>query len=128
MFFQRIKIAGSRFVGEFVDLVHHWDQTLNLVNETIDVWIQTQRKWQYLESIFIGAEDIRLQLPDEAKKFDAIDKQFIQIMKATASDKNIVVACTSDDRLETLTTLGERLDRSQKSLTDYLDVSLSETL
>ena len=128
MFFQRIKIAGSRFVGEFVDLVHHWDQTLNLVNETIDVWIQTQRKWQYLESIFIGAEDIRLQLPDEAKKFDAIDKQFIQIMKATASDKNIVVACTSDDRLETLTTLGERLDQSQKSLTDYLDVSLSETL
>ena len=115
-------------MGEFVDLVHHWDQTLNLVNETIDVWIQTQRKWQYLESIFIGAEDIRLQLPDEAKKFDAIDKQFIQIMKATASDKNIVVACTSDERLETLTTLGERLDRSQKSLTDYLDVSLSETL
>jgi hypothetical protein len=26
--------------------------------------------------IFIGAEDIRMQLPEEAKKFDLIDKTF----------------------------------------------------
>jgi dynein heavy chain len=114
-------IAGSRFVGEFVSVVHRWDHTLNTVSDTMEVWLQTQRKWNYLESIFVGAEDIRLQLPHEAKNFDAIDKQFIQIMKATASDRNIITACTSDDRLEALTELGERLDKSQKSLTDYLD-------
>lgn len=34
-----------------------------------------QRKWMYLESIFIGG-DIRAQLPEEAKKFDNIDKTF----------------------------------------------------
>lgn len=34
----------------------------------------------YLESIFVGAEDIRLQLPEEAKKFDAIDKTFRQVL------------------------------------------------
>lgn len=33
----------------------------------------------YLESIFVGAEDIRLQLPEEAKNFDAIDKAFKQV-------------------------------------------------
>ena len=32
-------------------------------------------------------EDIRLQLPDEAKKFDQIDKAFIQIMKATNQER-----------------------------------------
>lgn len=42
------------------------------------MWYTVQRKWMYLESIFVGAEDIRLQLPEEAKKFDTIDKAFKQ--------------------------------------------------
>lgn len=37
-----------------------------------------QRKWMYLESIFIGG-DIRAQLPEEAKKFDDIDKVFKKV-------------------------------------------------
>lgn len=48
------------------------------------MWYTVQRKWMYLESIFVGAEDIRLQLPEEAKKFDAIDKAFKQA-RATCS-------------------------------------------
>lgn len=34
-----------------------------------------QRKWMYLESIFIGG-DIRSQLPEETKKFNNIDEKF----------------------------------------------------
>ena len=37
-----------------------------------------QRKWMYLESIFL-AGDIRAQLPEEAKKFDVIDKTFKKV-------------------------------------------------
>lgn len=37
-----------------------------------------QRKWMYLESIFISG-DIRAQLPEEAKKFDNIDKTFKKV-------------------------------------------------
>ena len=40
-----------------------------------------QRKWMYLESIFIGG-DIRAQLPEEAKKFDDIDKTFKKVCKS----------------------------------------------
>ena len=38
-----------------------------------------QRKWMYLEGIFIGG-DIRSQLPEEAKKFDQIDKTFKKVI------------------------------------------------
>ncbi|CAN0031129.1 unnamed protein product, partial [Ectocarpus sp. 12 AP-2014] len=71
-------MSSSRFVGSFADQVRGWERTLNRVNETLDMWYTVQRKWMYLESIFVGAEDIRLQLPEEAKKFDAIDKAFKQ--------------------------------------------------
>lgn len=118
-------IAGSRFVGTFTDRVRHWEKTLNVVSECLDVWFVVQRKWMYLEGIFIGAEDIRLQLPEEAKKFDAIDKAFKAIMGATVKNPNVVDACTSDNRLATLASLSDRLDKCQKSLSDYLDTKRS---
>ena len=37
-----------------------------------------QRKWMYLEGIFVGG-DIRSQLPEEAKRFDQIDKTFKKV-------------------------------------------------
>ena len=45
-----------------------------------------------------------MQLPEEAKKFDAIDKAFKAIMTATAKNPNVVDACTSDNRLQVLST------------------------
>ena len=114
-------IAGSRFVGAFVDRVRKWEKSLNIVAECLEIWFTVQRKWAYLEGIFIGAEDIRMQLPEEAKKFDAIDKAFKTIMTQTSKNPNVVDACTSDNRLQTLSALSDRLDNCQKSLSDYLD-------
>jgi dynein heavy chain len=42
-------------------------------------------------------------------------------MANTQKEPNVVVACTTDSRLETLKNLSERLDKCQKSLSDYLD-------
>lgn len=53
-----------------------------------------QRKWMYLEGIFIGG-DIRSQLPEEAKKFDLIDKTFKGIMNETFKQPNIKICETS---------------------------------
>ena len=45
----------------------------------VQIWMVVQRKWMYLESIFL-AGDIRAQLPEEAKKFDNIDKLFKKVL------------------------------------------------
>lgn len=68
-------MTASRFVGPFVDQVQLWEKRLSNVAEVIDVWVVVQRKWMYLESIFL-AGDIRQQLPNEARKFEGIDKAF----------------------------------------------------
>lgn len=68
-------------MGPFLGLVQIWERRLALVSEIIDEWIATQRKWMYLEGIFIGG-DMRAQLPDEAAKFDVIDSHFRNVCTA----------------------------------------------
>ncbi|XP_029909103.1 dynein heavy chain 10, axonemal [Myripristis murdjan] len=113
-------MAGSRFVGPFLDTVQQWEKTLSLISEVIEVWMLVQRKWMYLESIFIGG-DIRSQLPEEAKKFDKIDSVFKKIMSDTVRDPSIKRCCLVPNRLTDLQSLSDGLERCQKSLNDYLD-------
>ncbi|KAM6964967.1 dynein axonemal heavy chain 10 [Aplochiton taeniatus] len=113
-------MAGSRFVGPFLTTVQLWEKSLSLISEVIEVWMLVQRKWMYLESIFIGG-DIRSQLPEEAKKFDNIDKVFKKIMTDTVKDPGIKRCCLVPNRLSDLQGLSDGLERCQKSLNDYLD-------
>ncbi|KAM4616801.1 dynein axonemal heavy chain 10 [Polymixia lowei] len=113
-------MAGSRFVGPFLGTVQQWEKNLSLISEVIEVWMLVQRKWMYLESIFISG-DIRSQLPEEAKKFDNIDKMFKKIMSDTAKDPGIKRCCLVPNRLTELQDLSDGLERCQKSLNDYLD-------
>jgi dynein heavy chain len=71
-------MSASPFCGPFLPTVQKWEKCLTLVSEITDEWMATQRKWIYLEGIFIGG-DIRDQLPEEAKKFDDIDVAFRRV-------------------------------------------------
>uniref|UniRef100_A0A3Q3DBI2 Dynein axonemal heavy chain 10 n=1 Tax=Hippocampus comes TaxID=109280 RepID=A0A3Q3DBI2_HIPCM len=113
-------MAGSRFVGPFLSTIQQWEKDLSLISETIEIWLLVQRKWMYLESIFIGG-DISSQLPEEAKKFGIIDKKFKEIMNEAQSNPNIKHCCLVPNRLMDLQTLSDNLERCQKSLNDYLD-------
>lgn len=114
-------MMASPFVRPFIDEVRKWEQRLSLIAECLDVWLVVQRKWMYLESIFVGSDDIRLQLPEEAKRFDNIDKQWLKIMADTARNTNVLDACSADGRLALLQELSEQLEKCQKSLSEYLD-------
>jgi len=73
-----INLYITRFIGPFLETVNKWERTLALISEIIDEWLVVQRKWLYLEGIFIGG-DIRTQLPEEARKFDDIDKSYRRV-------------------------------------------------
>lgn len=113
-------MSASRFVGPFLNTVQNWEKSLSLISEVLDVWMVVQRKWMYLEGIFIGG-DIRSQLPEEAKKFDIIDKTFKKIMTETHKTPLIKASCHAQNRLSDLENLSMGLEKCQKSLNDYLD-------
>lgn len=66
----------SKYLSHFLNEVTSWQQKLSTADSVISIWFEVQRTWSHLESIFVGSEDIRTQLPEESRKFDDIDKEF----------------------------------------------------
>lgn len=66
----------SKYIGFFQEEVSTWQKRLATADSVITIWFEVQRTWSYLESIFIGSDDIRKQLPTDSKRFDGIDVDF----------------------------------------------------
>jgi dynein heavy chain len=110
----------SKFYGPFQVELKEWEERLNIFNECLLVWFTLQQKWMYLESIFVGTDDIRLQLPEEAIIFDETSKAFQAIMKKVLEIPVIGINCTRDN-LGIFIQLLEALERCQKALSEYLN-------
>lgn len=66
----------SKYIAHFLTEVTSWQKKLSQADQVITILLEVQRTWSHLESIFIGSEDIRNQLPEDSKRFDGIDKDF----------------------------------------------------
>jgi dynein heavy chain len=60
----------------FLEQVTLWQRKLGTVDVVLNTWSDVQRKWQALESIFIGSADIRVQLPADSARFDTLNVEF----------------------------------------------------
>lgn len=60
-------LMTSKYIAFFLEEVSAWQRKLSTVDSVISLWFEVQRTWCHLESIFIGSEDIRTQLPDVRK-------------------------------------------------------------
>ncbi|XP_052028538.1 LOW QUALITY PROTEIN: dynein axonemal heavy chain 6 [Apodemus sylvaticus] len=113
-------IASSRYVGPLKSRVDDWQKQLSLFNQTLEEWLNCQRNWLYLESIF-NAPDIQRQLPAEAKMFLQVDKSWKEIMRKVNRLPNALRAATQPGLLETFQNNNALLDQIQKCLEAYLE-------
>jgi dynein heavy chain len=113
-------IKSSRYIGPIKSEVEKWDKQLTLFSETLEAWMVCQRSWMYLESIF-SAPDIQRQLPDEAKMFSQVDRNWKDIMRRTARHPNAMKSGTTQGTLEILLQCNELLEKIQKCLEEYLE-------
>lgn len=114
-------MKASRFVVAFEQQVNYWEKTLSLISEAIDMLLQVQRQWMYLENIFGGSEDIRKQLPNETALFDHVNKNWKAVMERIRKDPNAKRATHMEGILELLGEMNSNLERIQKQLDNYLE-------
>lgn len=61
-------LMASKHVAFFLEEVSGWQKRLSTADAVISSWFDVQRTWSHLESIFMGSEDIRAQLPQVPKE------------------------------------------------------------
>ncbi|XP_055971730.1 dynein axonemal heavy chain 17 [Sorex fumeus] len=111
----------SKYLSHFLKEVTSWQQKLSTADSVIAIWFEVQRTWSHLESIFIGSEDIRTQLPQDARLFDSIDREFKALMEDAVKTPNVVEATNKPGLLNKLEELKKSLAVCEKALAEYLE-------
>ncbi|KAL0038617.1 hypothetical protein WJX79_000048 [Trebouxia sp. C0005] len=117
-------MSGGKYVQgnpKFLEIVTNWQKKLGTVDVVLNTWLDVQKKWQALESIFVGSADIRVQLPEDSKRFDVVNADFQDLMKSAPDTPNVVEACNLEGRQERLDGLLSQLEMCEKALQDYLE-------
>uniref|UniRef100_A0A9L0SQL6 Dynein axonemal heavy chain 17 n=1 Tax=Equus caballus TaxID=9796 RepID=A0A9L0SQL6_HORSE len=111
----------SKYLSHFLKEVTSWQQKLSTADSVISIWFEVQRTWSHLESIFIGSEDIRAQLPEDSKRFDEIDLEFKALMADAVKTPNVVEATNKPGLYNKLEHLKKNLAVCEKALAEYLE-------
>ena len=116
-------LGSNKYVQgtKFQEIVDEWQKKLGTVDSVLSVWADVAKKWSMLESVFIGSQDIRVQLPEDSKRFDGVNTEFTNMMRDAPDITNVVEACNVDDRLENLERMLGLLEMCEKALQDYLE-------
>ena len=114
-------MMGNRFMAFFETQITTWKGKLAGVRAVLEDWMEVQRQWCSLEAIFIGSEDIREQLPEDAKRFDGIDASFKEQMGDASQTPSPLEACLKDGRGEAFQTCLAALELCNRSLSEYLE-------
>ena len=115
-------MKASRFKYAFEEELNKWEMALTVVTDVIELILQVQRNWMYLENIFVGQEDIQRQLPQESAMFHRVNTAWKETMLSLLETKNVVKCAHIDGLKATLEDMDQTLERIQKSLDDYLEM------
>nr|XP_006635186.1 PREDICTED: dynein heavy chain 9, axonemal isoform X1 [Lepisosteus oculatus] len=114
-------LMTSKYIAFFLEDVSSWQKKLSTADSVISIWFEVQRTWSHLESIFIGSEDIRSQLPEDSKRFEGIDTDFKELANDANKTPNVVEATNKPGLYDKLEDIQSRLALCEKALAEYLD-------
>ncbi|XP_055711493.1 dynein axonemal heavy chain 8-like [Phlebotomus papatasi] len=113
-------LAANRYNEVFMKRTRLWIEKLTKTSSNLDMWLQVQNLWLYLEAVFMSG-DISRQLPVEAKLFSNVDLNFSRIVYRALGIDKVVECCTHPDLQAVFPIIMIDLEHCLKSLSSYLE-------
>jgi dynein heavy chain 1 len=107
-------------VPEFQEDTNNWENRLTHLRSILEVWIEVQRKFIYLRSIFKNV-DIKAQLPSQFSKFKSIENEYTSLMKRISTKPTVLDVLQFDNLLRQLERQDSTMTVIQKALGEYLE-------
>ena len=114
-------MLASRFVKQFELEAQNWQKRLANVADVFIFLGEIQRTWSYLEPLFVGSEEVKRELPEDAKRFEGIDSNVKGELSTCWTMLNVEQSCNQDGLLKRLESIQAQLEICKKSLSDFLD-------
>jgi dynein heavy chain 1 len=115
-----------RAVREFQEEGKLWEDRLTKLRGAFDSWVDVQRRWVYLEGIFLRSTDIKMQLPSEWSRFRNVDSEFVALMRVVSNRPYAMEALDIENLQRTLDRLESQMVAIQRALGDYLSNQRAE--
>ncbi|XP_029381754.1 dynein heavy chain 2, axonemal [Echeneis naucrates] len=113
-------MKGSGFVQAFEQEVDSWERQMSQMLEVIEMILNVQRQWMYLENIFQG-KDIREQMPQECRELHDVSFIWKSIMSQLHDVNNVLEGTQHPGLPEKLSEMSVKLEEIQKALDMYLE-------
>jgi len=112
--------SQGKYVEFFIDTVEEWREKLGKVDMVVNEWLKVQKNWKMLVNIFLASEDIKAQLSEETKMFEALDREFREMMIDVTLNP-LVVEASTQEKYDVLRNQSATIKRCEKSLNEYLE-------
>ena len=96
-------MMSSRYLATFQEEIFFWSKHLGQVADVITLLGEVLRTWAYLETLFVGSDEVKMELPDTTDKFREVDVHIRAVLNEAAVTPNVMQLCCKEGLLHACT-------------------------